>query len=386
MFLNPSVTGPVSTIAPTEQPVNDLQTIPPNITDTSRTSTTSQPTPSHTSLSGKSEKEIQDVVLNVAESAKKYYESYRETNEFVSKNGYLFENPADMYVTTDLLTGIEGFKIESAQESVLILYVRAGDLPAELRTRTSTGPSEKTDNNTVPADELTVAAAYQFDGGYSLAYDGKMVSVSVADMNLMLKKYDLNHGAISIVHSTDELFTRVSNALEEDIGSPLDIRYMFADDKYVSSVVSPQDNPLLIREYILQRTNAKCEIAVSKIETFWQKFADINKVLPDLNLDLVPEYNLWRELKDVKSDFSGILKSFRDSGIISQEDVEPLFISGNNEFVFVELGNKSRLLAHSDGDPLEWKVYFVTSYDNAITRMKEIAKFNPPPYFLIKQS
>ncbi|MDR2649632.1 MAG: hypothetical protein LBB94_07945, partial [Clostridiales bacterium] len=204
----------------------------------------------------------------------------------------------------------------------------------------------------------------------------------------VLNRYSADHGKITRVSAQSETFRAVIQALEDSpaLDGPLDVRYMSEDEKYISAVVSPQSNYNQLQEFVLRKTGGECKILIGQIETEWQKFVTINAAAPDLNLELIPDYNLWRDMKDLKSDFSALLNSMVASGIISQDEGEPVFISGNAEFVFMEFADGVRMLAHNDDVHNEWKVYQVLQYDDAVARMKEIAKFNSPPYFLIKQA
>jgi len=363
---------PVQITPASESPAASPSDEPAGVIENS--SETVQPTPAVSGDPGKSESDIELMVLNVAAAAEKFRSTYSETNEFVSKNGYLYDFPAQSYVSTKDLTDVESFNASNVDEDVMILYVKASDMPVDL----SDGSNP---------DQMTVFAAFPY-GDHYIASNGTKTSAVAADIIKGIQTgYNTDHGQIAYVPGNSATFAGVLALLggSPGLSSPLDVRYMAEDDKYVSAVVSPHSDPTVIKEFVLQKTDNGCKIAVDKIETQWQKFVSINTAAPDVNLDLVPAYNLWRDSKDLKTDFSALLQSMASSGIISQDDGDPVFISGDNEFVFMEFANGTRMLAHNDDGQNDWKVYQVLQYEDALLRMQELSKFNPPPYFLIKQ-
>ena len=335
-----------------------------------------QPTPEVSGDPGKSEAEIEQIVRNAASAAENYRKAYSVTNEFVSKNGLLYDFPAEMYVSIKDLTEEDGFNMAFSNESAMILYVKAGDMPADI----SAG---------LKMDQLAVFAAIPYGSDYIASNGVGTSEISAAAMKSLQDRYNSDHGKIGLVRGDTAEFAVVMAAVENSPGlaDPLDVRYMAEDGKYISTVVSPHGNPAFIKEFILQKTaNGGVKVLIDNIEGQEEKFVAINSSAPDVNLDLVPPYNLSGNIKDIKTDFTALLKSMASSGIISQDDGDPVFISGNSVFVFMEFGNGVRMLAHNDDGRNDWKVYQVLRYEDAIARMKELSIYNPPPYFLIKQN
>ena len=319
--------------------------------------------------------EIERIVKNAAETAEKFRDYHSKKREFVSMNGLLYDFPAKEYISTRDLRYVEGFNPEYSDNGVMILYVFAGDMPDEVAG----------DSN---LDQLKVFAAYA-SGDSFIVTCGKHISIVDADfIKWIMDRYSIDHGTISRVSSTSELFADVLSELGELPGLHhlLDVRYMAEDDLYISAVVSPRRDSSLIREFVLQKTGSGCEVVVDYIETEWQKFVAINSVVPNINLELVPKYNLWYDLRDLITDFSDLLETMAESGVITPDDGEPIFISGNSEFVFMEFIDGIRILVHNDDINNEWKVYMVPQYDDAVLRMRESSKSDLPPYFLIRQA
>ncbi|MDR1000363.1 MAG: zinc ribbon domain-containing protein [Clostridiales bacterium] len=334
------------------------------------------PLSEYTSKPGASKTIAENIVFGTAAAARVYYEKYHDTNEFAAYGGMFYEVPARANVTTMMLYGTPGFDSSFATENVIILYVDPADVPSGIVEVGDATPS--------------IYAAYPYEDEFVIASSVDCAWVSRDEMAGLLLKYSADNGPIYRISRGDALYyttlsALINNANPNGFGAPLDVRYMCADDKYISVVASPTQNPLDIREFLLKKNGDEVDIIIDNIENSWQKYADITAIVPDFNISLIPEYSLARDLKDVKSDFLAILDSIRGSGILSEQDGEPEFISGNSEFVFIEFATDKNLLLHNDGSQLEWKVYLVKTYDEAITRMKEIARVSVPPYFLIRQ-
>jgi hypothetical protein len=219
-----------------------------------------------------------------------------------------------------------------------------------------------------------------------VAGSGKSSFIPKEDFDALMSAYDSSRTP-SRVNSKSEEYAKIIELIESQSSAkgPYDVRYMETDGKYVSVVISPKDKPLDIREYILQVQGTTYIIRVDKLEAMEDKIVAINREIPDLNLSIVPSYELLTNKRYLVSDFTNFLSSLKSSGMITDEDGEPSFISGNDEFVFMVFDSGLHLLCNSTAAN-EWKVYPVMTYDDAVARMKELCRFNPPPYFLIKQS
>ncbi|MDR2649215.1 MAG: hypothetical protein LBB94_05795, partial [Clostridiales bacterium] len=114
----------------TNQPPEDAQ--PGSGANAGNNGITAQPIPVFSADPGKTSAEIEKMVQNIAASAEKYRAAYSETNEFVSSNGYLYDFPAEAYISVKDFTDVEGFDPAYADEGAMILYVKTGDMPNEI--------------------------------------------------------------------------------------------------------------------------------------------------------------------------------------------------------------------------------------------------------------
>jgi hypothetical protein len=362
---------PVSTVAPTEFPIDLPEDEEPLFMDPDANPASEQPVPDRRPDLSKPSDEVAKLVLNISQAAWRYYGQYNQSVDYVTQNGLLYEYPSSTYVTPAHLEGIEGFDMAYAEEAASILFIKSADMEPYLAADT---------------DEWGVYASYETTGGYVVGGFGKTALVPKEGYEEMMKAYDCSRPA-SRVSSKSPEYAEALKAIEEGSSAkgPYDVRYMETDGKYVSAVVSSKDSPLYIREYILQVQGTTYIIRADKLESMESKIVAVNREIPDLSLAIVPPYELLTNRRYLITDFTNFTQSLKTSGMTTDEDGEPSFISGNDEFVFMVFPSGLHLLCNST-EAGEWKVYPVLTYDEAVSRMKELSKFNPPPYFLIKQS
>jgi hypothetical protein len=353
---------PISTVAPTEFPIGSEEPFPIG---------EEQGNPTKEPDLGKPVPEVEKMLLSVSQAAQKYYEQYNSNVDYVSQNGLLYEYPSSTFIEPSHLVGVEGFDEAYAEEWALILFIKSEDIKGYLPAG---------------SEEWGVYAAYETSGGYVAAGFGKTATIPKDEFKGILAGYTAS-SSISRIKSDTEEYKKVLEAIEagSSVKGPFDVRYMETDGRYVSAVLSPKDGPLNIREYILQIQGTNYIIRIDKMESMEDKIVSVNRQAPDLNLEIVPPYELLTNKRYLVSDFANFTKSLKSSGMITEDDGSPDFISGNDEFVFIMFPSNLHLLCNSTGAG-EWKVYPVVTYDEAVNRMKELSKFNPPPYFLIKQS
>jgi hypothetical protein len=370
---------PISTVAPTEFFVDDpeaIQTLPalPEEGEIYESANTEQPLPVMEADLSMPYEEAEKMVLNVSDAAARYFESYRSNVDYVTKNGLLYENPSQIYITPAHLAEIEGFDPQYKNERAMILYMKN----LEFASFIDMGASDP--------EELYVYAAYETENGCLVAGNGQAAVITKGLFDKIFASYSSVHGQISRISSNSEEFYKVLSTVESEAGvsGPFDVRSMQTDGKYVSLVLSPQNSPLALKEFILENRESSYIIRMDLIEELEGKIVSINQKIPDCNLQIIPPYELSSNRRYLVSNFTHFVESLRSSGMISDTEGNVVFISGNDEFVFIEFEHGLHILGNCSAEG-EWKIYPVMTYDEAVNRMKELSKFNPPPYFLIKQ-
>ena len=325
--------------------------------------------------SGLTAGEAETAAAYVAAAAAGYYASARGHTEFVSRNGYLFNVPRLAFVLPEDLPDIENPDNDHKDANALILFVSAKD---------AKGLGIAEDES--PTD-YTILAAAETDGGYALSDPtGSTAIVSEGELAGLLSAYESGGGQITRVKTKDGAFQKILKALAEsqNASETYDVRSMAGDGKYVYAVVSPAGHYTAVKEFILAYENGEYKVILDKIERQRHKFAYISRQIPDFNLSMAPRYNLYGELKKMRTNFNPLIEELANAGIALPEDGALLFVSGNDDFVFLHYESGLRLLGKNNGIN-EWEFFPVVMYDEACARMRDLSKTGNPPYYLIKQ-
>lgn len=364
--------NPTPTPAPPIETERQLATPEPSQDDVSE-SPTEQPTPTSQPDTTKTTEEVWEMVVNVLMAAEDFYKEYSWQTQYVSKNGYLFENASGDYITPAKLLELTEMRPEYAEETVWILFLRSNAFD----NGAVSGQQEK---------ELSIFTAYETSEGFAVAGPNIETILPKTRLDEVLAEYQWDHGQVMRYDAEDEQMKQILTILSEDDGNDLDIRHMARDDKYASAVVSPKNNSTLVKEYALVNENGSWSVALSDIEKQERKFTAITQALPDMSLDLVPGYQLSSDLIYMKTDFSDLLTALRTSGSLYESDGDPTFASGDSDFVYLEFATDLKLLGCYDSDQNQWIMYPVLHYADAESLMEKHAKYSNPPYFYIKEN
>lgn len=338
-----------------------------------------QPIPTSQPHTTKTMDEVWDMVKNVLAAAEDFYDVYGLQTQYVSKNGFLFENASGDYVTPAKLLELTELREEYGEENVWILYLR----PNAFDKQAAEQPNDA--NTSAPSEEeLSIFAAYETGEGFAIVGQKTEIILPKAQLDEILAGYKWDHGQILRYNTEDEQMKQILALLAD--GGDLDVRHLARDDKYASAVVSPKDNRLLVKEYALVNQNGEWSISLSDIEKKDRKFSVITRALPDMNLNMVPRYQLAADLIYMRTDFADLLTALRKSGSLYESDGEPSFAAGDNDFVYLEFPSDLKLLGYFNNDEKQWVMYPVLHYADAEALMKQHARHSDPPYFYIKEN
>jgi len=308
------------------------------------------------------------LVQAASAAAASYLDQFRSTLAFVSKNGYFFSWPAKMYVTGADLLDLTDLTQDQASHPLAFLYIRPADLGRQ-------------------GTDLAVYAACRTGDTVIIAGDGQEVKrLSPGELDKLLAPYSWDQGDPRRYMDASAANQAIIAALpKSDKG--YDVRHLYGNGVYAALVASPVSQPASIKEYVLKKGADGWAVVLDGLEGMNNRYQTVNAQLPDLDLRLLPAYELTMYLKYVKADFSGLIAAMIQQGSIEKADGDPTFISGTDEFVYMEFGPVEKFICYHDkGDTSgTWKVTAIFSCDDARTLMDKYATFNPPPYFLVKQ-
>ncbi|MCL2565095.1 MAG: hypothetical protein FWE24_04705 [Defluviitaleaceae bacterium] len=316
--------------------------------------------------------EIWAMLDEVSALINEYYSYHSQTVLFLSKNGYLFDDPANAYILINELYGITDIDERFLDESLMFFYFR----PIDLSMYRNLNVSER--------EDLVIFTGFETREGFAITGAGEQGGIiSREDLSDILDRYSWNHGEIRKIDMESDIFETVIRALVTytGINTGFDIRYMYQDERYISVVASPRNNPLNIRMFILEYVEGAVFVRLSGIETFDDHRRVVNNTMPDFNHNLLPPYDLRLGLRNLISDFTDIIEAMVYAEFIAYDDLPPLFASGAFDYVYFEFDTGMRFLVHLEGDSVN--IYPVEDYEEARALLNVLSR--RPPFFIIKQ-
>ncbi len=330
-------------------------------------------TPTQPIATDKSADDVWETLDKVAEAAQQYYEKYSNTVAFASQDGLLYEVPAQREVNVKDLLDITELSAEFADENVKILFIKPSDLKGY--------KDVKTNEDT----ELAIFTAYPAKDGFALSsYLTHGGILTWDEYNNLMQKYSSNRGNITRPNVSDSQRKEIEKAISESISpaEAVDIRHLAINDKYAFAVASPVNKSGFIKEYVLLKENNAWVVGLSGFESEPYYKLMITNQYPDFSLALIPKYNMYTHAKFIQSDFTNMLTAIYKADLMP-EGTQPSFISGNDEFVYVEYEDKKFLICY-DRESDNWQFFTIANNTEGEEIMSGFSK--DAPYFIMKQA
>ena len=301
-----------------------------------------------------------------------YYDYHSQTIMFLSKNGYLFDFPADNYIFIEELSNLTEIDERYLVEGIMFFYFRPIDL-ADLRNL-----------NVSQREDLVIFTGFEVREGFAITGRGEQGgTISREDLRELLDRYSWNHGEIRRVDAQSDTFETAMRALADYTGNTagFDIRHMYMDDRFICVVASSRDDSRNIGMFILEYLDGAAFVRLANLETFNDHRRVINNALPHFNQNLLPIYDLRQESRSLVDDFEDILYSMLEMGLITEEE-SIRFASGTQDYVYFEFESGLKFVGHFDDDT--WRVYAVENYVMARAVLYNLSR--RPPLFIIRQN
>ncbi len=277
----------------------------------------------------------------VAAAAQQDYRNNGPKRGWMSKNGKLYGYYDGCYITPAMLVK-EGY-LQSGLNTAgyEILLIDGSDLA-------------KYDGASVPSGSMNfgVFAAVKQNNKYLLASaKGKAGQISQSDYMALLAKYNQSHGSIGRLSSASAEYGRILNyiGLYEGKFEDLAVREIRKDNKYACVVFSAASNTANIKQYILKNDNGFWEVVYPNVQMDAYPIHAINKLVPDFNVGLLPNYNLaaWRGL--VKQEQGGAIAAmFSNYFITSKSQIK--YQCATASCAYFRLTDGSRYVAYMNGE------------------------------------
>ncbi|GHU75380.1 hypothetical protein FACS1894188_06120 [Clostridia bacterium] len=308
--------------------------------------------------------EVQLMTHRAAMLAVDFCKKYSQFSMYVSNKGYLYESAAGEYISVDSI--LQTADNSNINPRTLFLYVK----PVHLVQYSSILPEID------KLDLLKIFAAYETSDGFVISDKyGYRGTLSRPDMQDLLKIYDNSHGTIKkVIKGSDDY-----NQIVQLLGN-VNFRYLYKDDKYAVAVVSPVENNNRIHAYLLYNISGNWVIGLSNYERHDKFKSYINENFPDATLDLVPSYNLMGYMQHISGDYMTVYEGIVARGNARIDD-KPTFISGTNDFCYIETAMGKKFVCFLRGNL--WESREVSTYEQAVSKMNEFS--SNPPLFILKQ-
>lgn len=335
---------------------------------------TEEPTPTSSPDMEKTQGQVMAMLNEVLLAVNQFYEDYSPSVAYISKNGYLYDLPGKAYVKIHEVAELMGLGPEYSERNILFFYMKPSDLKG------ISGFSVNDDSG------LVIFAAYETKDGYYMTASLQSNSglISRTELQRILEKYKSEHGPIIRYPADSEDFSSIVSEIGayNNFNSGYDVRYMAGDDKYAVAVVSPVGSPEVIEEYVLMDRDGEWKICVSNFEDFERYKVDVNRLLPDLNLSLLPDYDMHNYIYRMRNNFAEVINAMKSSGMISDRDGVASFASGTAEFVYLEFQSNVKFIGHLNADNV-WVMFAISDYHEGEAVLRSITK--NPPLFIMKQ-
>jgi len=320
-------------------------------------------------------RDITSALRDVAVSAGEFCEKYFEYATFVTNKGYLYVYESSQFITAGDLIGYTGVNPDNATDDMLILYLSTADL---------TGFDTL---DIISSNELVIFAATETKDGFIIeSEDNGGGILPREDLRGVLAGYSNDHGRIQPISADSDDYNQISMLIGNlyDGRASFDFRYLYKDDVYCAAITSPVNDSKQLQGHILYFENNTWFLGMAHYEENERYIEAINTRFTDMNLDIIPGYNLSSLALAMRDDYPEVISSLILSGVITDgEDEAITFQTGTGNFCYLETQTGERkFLGFFNNNNGAWDVTEVTSYEQAVNIMKEKQRDNPPIFIL----
>lgn len=304
----------------------------------------------------------------------KYYDDNYSQGKLISVYGFLYNSDTMLPVDINEIEADLPEKLKDAD----IIYVKPADFEV-------CDNADELDIDLYNEDLKPFTAVYT-DKGYLLSsaeYKGGLLTYD--NFRSLMMRYNLAHGEISSPERGSEQFKKIYDLVSKEWGADgtVDIKYMGVDDKYGIVVGNIIENPLEFREFLIMKAGDSWAVRSKELAQKENVKQFVNEKYPDLDLSLLPYYNL-SDYTDFKTDLFGYydqIVNLSDLGV-TKADLPAVYCLYSDNFIYYEFGQGKKIVGHLDGTVLSF--YKVESTDEAVALMSSFT--DKPPVFIIKFS
>lgn len=286
----------------------------------------------------------------VAAAAQQDYNESGQRRGWMSKNGKLYGYQDSCFITPAMLMN-EGY-LESGMDTTgyELLLLRGSDIA-------------RYDGASVPSNQmgLGIFVAVKQDGKYLIASpSGKVAQLSQENYAALLASYTQSHGTAGRLSSASTEYARILNyiCLYEGKFEDFYVRELRKDNKYAVVTFSTKADTANVKQYILENANGFWEVVYPNLQQESYPIYAVNRKLPDLNIDLLPKYNLSSWKYYIRAEQGGAVAAlFSGHYIASQSEI--VYQCAVTDCAYFRLQDGTRYVAYLDGK--DWRAERVRS-------------------------
>ncbi len=305
--------------------------------------------------------------LDIAED---YFADNMEELRPVTEYGFLYsyKNKAEIAAADILSNKDTGLTEKEISELVDILYIRPSDLGAV------TGQS-------VQENDLTIFAVLNTkDGYYAISHSTDPVVLTGQQYRDLILPYSFSHGDPRNPSRGDAENTAILTACNM---LDYDIKHLACDDKYAVVVGNKTDAPSEIKQKALMKnSDGNWRVICDSLEKEKDAVIYINENYPDMELGLMPIYNIADFGEIDTESMPAIIENLKSLGEITDEDAAGgYYACGCERFAYIEClatGKKLLGVIGSDGALQFNRTEDITSSISYMLQCQE----NPPVFIL----
>lgn len=306
-----------------------------------------------------------DKLHEILLAASEYHDDASKSTVVISQNGFLYNVAADIVVTPDYLVKKDYLSEDYTVPGALVLYLNPEDVAEIL-------PFDDYSN------KLRLYTAAPYEDGYAVDTRGYgAVKVSNDDFGKIINMYNIKHGEIRRITGSSKEYASINEAIKdyEGVSSDFYIRYGMADDKYAVIIVSPKDSYDVIHQYVLVFEDGKWKVRIPNLEAVEKARLVVNNVCLDMDIALMPNYDLKSFSGLMINDFTGITETLVAHGYLTEEDANLKYISAADKYMYVTYENGQKFSGLKIGDT--WVLGEVFQPDDALAQFKSQDKWAP---------
>lgn len=284
---------------------------------------------------------LYETLTAVAAAAQQDYKINGPKRGWMSKNGKLYGYYDGCYITPAMLVK-EGY-LESGLDTTgyELLLVNGSDLEQYSGISLPSGSSG-----------FSVFAAVKQNEKYLLSSaNGKAGQITQEEYAALLAGYNQSHGKVGRLSSASAEYGRILNyiCLYEGKFEDFFVREIRKDNKHAVVVFSTTADTANIKQYILKNDNGFWEVVYPNVQIDAYPIHAINRLVPDFNVELLPNYNLAAWRSHVKAEQGGAVAALFSNYYISSKS-EIYYQCATANCAYFRLTNGSRYVAYQNGD------------------------------------